>query len=144
MSQSKVNVKSPRPVLVFSFILVALLVGCGETTVSWPSNPDHDWIKEASGRGMANVWGVIFDVDKFEGDLSINPGGELGTGPDDTNATNDLFFGNLNIRLETTGKRHFKLFVNGKRYGNVERGSRVNIDEDKAVKVDDEYRDETS
>ena len=119
-----------------------LLLGCGGGSASnWPSNPQHDWIKNVNGRGMANVWGVIFDIEKFEGDFSINPKGEFGENHEDTDAENDIFFGNISIHLETTGERFFTLEVNGKQYGNVRRGDRVKVDKDRDVAINNEYRE---
>ena len=125
----------------FAILSVVLFFGCGGTTATWPSNPENDWVKEVQKRGMGNVWGDEFKVEGMEGETSINPGGTFGETPEETEAWNDIFFGKTAIKLETTGKKNFKLSINGKKYGIVEKGDEVIVDEDKKVWVNERSRE---
>ncbi len=130
---------------VVVLLLIVISIGCGgDVEVTWPGNAKKDWVKNVSGRGMGNVWGVILNVDKIEGEISINPEGTFGKTPAETNASNEIFFGNVVIKLETTNREDFKLFVNGKRYGKVKKGYRVHVDTDRNVNINGQPRKVTN
>ena len=128
----------------FQFILISLLVtlnGCGESPETWPSKVENDWIRNVKGKGMANVWGVIFDIAGVEDtEFSINPEATLGSSCSETTGKNVIVFGNKVLELETTGTEALKLSINGKRYGNVRVSNRVVIDVDGTVYIDEELR----
>lgn len=126
--------------LVF-YALLAVFAGCGSSEVTWPSQVENDWVKNVSGKGMANVWGVIFDVAGIEdADVSINPDATLGTSFTDSVGKNEIFFGSKVVKLETTGTKSLMLSINGKKYGKVHLNSRVVVDQKGTVHVDQELR----
>lgn len=129
---------------LFAVLIVAMLLtfaGCGKSTDTWPSQAKNDWIKNVNGKGMANVWGVIFDVSGVEGsEVSINPETTLGTSHEETTGKNVIVFGKKVIGLETTGTESLKLSINGTRYGTVRINNRVVIDIDGNVYVDQQLR----
>ena len=121
--------------------MLVTLCGCGKSPETWPSNVQNDWIKNVNGKGMANVWGVIFDVAGVEDtEISINPEATLGSSSSETTGKNVLVFGKKVIELETTGTESLKLSINGMRYGNVRINNRVVMDVDGNVYVDQKLR----
>lgn len=125
-------------------LMVALLIaGCGGKDVeTWPSNTEDDWIKLVGGKGMANVWGVAIDVAGVEegAETSINAEASLGTSFEETTGKNIVIFGKRIVTLEATGKRMMKLSINGRGYGTISVGSRIAVDQNDNVSVDQEIR----
>ena len=128
----------------FAVFLIAILLtfcGCGKPDEKWPSNVENDWIKNVNGKGMANVWGVIFDIAGVEDtETSINPEATLGNSCSETTGKNILVFGKRVIELEATGTESLKLSINGMDYGKVRINNRVVIDVDGNVYVDQKLR----
>ncbi len=126
---------------VLLFAIVLTFGGCGQATNTWPSLVKNDWVKNVNGKGMGNVWGVIFDVAGIDDtELSINPDVTLGNSCSETTGKNVIVFGKKVIELETTGTEALKLSINGMRYGNVRIGNRVVIDVDGNVYVEQQLR----
>jgi hypothetical protein len=127
-----------------SVILIALVLafcGCGKSADTWPSRVEDDWGKNVKGKGMANVWGVVFDVAEIgDAQISIKPEATLGATCSESSGKNVISFGDKVFELETTGTESLKLSINGMHYGSVRGKNRVVMDVGGNVYVDQELR----
>lgn len=130
-----------KPIVRFFCLCFVVIAGCGPAFETSPPT-QGDFVSNVEGHGSARVWGITFDVEKTVGSKSGSSfDGTLSTKTESSDARVVLEIGDdVTIQLEKQPQQGIVFSLNGRPFGELSVGDKVEIDASRQVRVNAQPR----